>query len=208
MTLAEVRSLDNAHWWAPGQVVAPDAGEWPLRGRAPGDPALRIALLDEVLEEFPGVVLNLDIKQTAPEVEPYEALLADALRNHGRTDDVIVASFIDRATDAFSALAPEVPTSLGTNGTAAFYFAVRAGEAPPSTRHVALQVPPDFQDTPIVTGPMVEAAHDAGLAVHVWTIDEAIEMERLIDLGVDGIITDRPSVCTEVLERRALSYRP
>ena len=188
--------------------MAPNADDWPLRGRAPADPDLRVALLDEVLDAFPGVFLNLDIKRTAPEAEPYEALLADALRNHGRTDDVIVASFIDRATDAFSKLAPDVPTSLGTNGTAAFYFAVLAGDAPPPTRHVALQVPPDFQGTPVVTGPLVEVAHGAGIAVHVWTIDDASEMERLLDLGVDGIITDRPSVCTDVLARRALTYRP
>ena len=208
MTLEALRRLDNAHWWAPGEVVAPDAAEWPLRGQAPADRSLGVATLDEALEEFPGVIINLDIKQTAPDVEPYEALLADTLRRHGRTGDVIVASFIDRATDAFAELAPDIPTSVGTNGTAAFYFAVMAGDAPPPTRHVALQVPPEFEGTPIVTERFVDAAHRHGLAVHVWTIDDEADMERLVDIGVDGIITDRPSLCTAVLARRGLAYRP
>ena len=54
----------------------------------------------------------------------------------------------------------------------------------------------------------VEVAHGVGLAVHVWTIDEEAEMERLLDLGVDGIITDRPSVLAEVLERSGRDVAP
>ena len=113
----------------------------PVPGPGPEDRRFRIALLEEVLEEFPGVVLNLDIKQTAPVVAPYEEALAALLRRFGRTDDVIVASFLDSATDAFSTFAPEVPTSAGTAAVAAFFQAVQAGETPAPMRHVALQVP-------------------------------------------------------------------
>ncbi|MGQ0520698.1 MAG: glycerophosphodiester phosphodiesterase [Actinomycetota bacterium] len=199
LTLAEVQALDNAYWWVPGQVVDHSAGDYPLRGRAPGDPDLRIPLLAEVLEAFPGTVLNLDIKETAPEVEPYEELLAAVLREHGRTDDVIVASFSDAATAAFSAAAPEVSTAAGTEATAAFYFAVLEGRAPPPSRHHALQVPPEFGGVQVVDERFVAAAHDAGLAVHVWTVDEAAQMEALLAIGVDGIMTDRPSVLAAVL---------
>ncbi|HZQ26952.1 MAG TPA: glycerophosphodiester phosphodiesterase [Acidimicrobiales bacterium] len=188
LPFVEVRSLDNAFAW-------PD-----LRGRAPADRSLGVATLDEVLEEFPGIILNLDIKQTAPDVEPYEAALASVLRRHGRTDDVIVASFLDAATDAFSAAAPEIPTSAGTMATAMFWRAVQDGTDPPPMRHVALQVPHHFQDTVIVDRPFVEAAHRMGVAVHVWTIDEPDEMRDLLDVGVDGIITDRPSVLSGVLQ--------
>ena len=66
-------------------------------------------------------------------------------------------------------------------------------------RHHALQVPPDYDGTVIVDERFVERAHAAGLAVHVWTIDDPAEMARLLALGVDGIMTDRPSVLTEVL---------
>jgi glycerophosphoryl diester phosphodiesterase len=190
LTLAELRGLDNAAAWP--QLV----------GRAPSDRALGVATLREVLEAFPDVILNLDIKQTAPDVEPYEGALAELLQEYGRADDVIVASFLDLATDRFSAAAPEVPTSAGTAAVAAFYYAVRGGETPPPTRHVALQVPATFGATVVVDERFVAAAHEAGLAVHVWTIDDPDEMRSLLELGVDGIITDRPSVLAGVLAAR------
>jgi len=201
MSLDAVQSLDNAHWWVPGSVVdhQADPADYPLRGRAPADPELRIPTLREVLEAFPTAYLNVDIKQTAPSVEPYERLVADLFREHGREEDVIVASFFDAATDAFSALAPEVSTAAGLGAMAGFYFAVRDGSEPPPMRHHALQVPPTHEGTTVVDAAFVGAAHGAGLAVHVWTIDEADEMERLIELGVDGIMTDRPSVLADVL---------
>jgi glycerophosphoryl diester phosphodiesterase len=203
MTLADVQALDNAYWWVPGEVVATDRdeSEYVHRGKAPAERAFGIATLREVLDAFPDVFINFDIKQTAPVVEPYEALLAAVLAEYGRKDDVIVASFLDGATDAFKACAPEVSTSAGTAGVAEFYAAVRDGAPTPLsvTRHHALQVSPSFQTTTIVDEKFVTRAHEAGLAVHVWTIDDAAEMRRLIDLDVDGVMTDRPSVLTDVL---------
>ena len=82
LTLDELRALDNAYRWAPGADVSPGLPDdaYPLRGRAPDDASLRIATLDEVLDALRGVVVNLDIKRTAPDVDPYEALLAAKLR--------------------------------------------------------------------------------------------------------------------------------
>lgn len=210
LTLAEVRRLDNAYWWAPGADVSPglEPDSYPFRGRAPEDHDFRVATLEEVLDGFPGVVLNLDIKQTSPEVAPYEEALAAALKSHGRQDDVIVASFLDRATDAFSSFAPDIPTSAGTAAVAAFYQAVRAGEEPPPMRHVALQVPATHAGVTLVDEQFVDAAHRAGMAVHVWTIDVETEMERLCDLGVDGIITDLPTTLVKVLDAHSASWRP
>ena len=187
LTLAQVQALDNAAAW-------PD-----LAGRAPAERSLGVATLREVLEAFPDVFLNLDIKQTAPDVEPYEQALAKLLLEYERTDDVIVASFLDAASDRFSSFAPEIATSAPTGATADFYRAVQAGDRPPATRHVALQVPATYGDIVLVDEPFVEAAHERGMAVHVWTIDEPDEMRRLLDLGVDGIITDCPSVLADVL---------
>lgn len=210
LTLAEVQALDNAYWWVPGTVVNHDAepSEFVLRGRAPGDAALRIPTLREVLEEFPGTILNLDIKQTAPEVEPYEEDVARLLREYGRTDDVIVASFSDDAVAAFSAAAPEIATAAASNATAAFYFAAVNGEEPPPCRAVALQVPPTFGGVDVVDERFVGAAHRAGLAVHVWTIDEREEMEALLEVGVDGIMTDRPGLLGVVLAARGAPEPP
>jgi glycerophosphoryl diester phosphodiesterase len=201
MTLEEIQALDNAYWWVPGSVVEGGAEptDYPLRGRAPADPDLRMPTLREVLEAFPSAYLNVDIKQTAPEVEPYEHLVADLFREHGREDDVIVASFHDAATEAFSTFAPAVSTAAGLGAMAGFYFAVRDGTEPPPMRHHALQVPPTHEGTTVVDAAFVGAAHEAGLAVHVWTIDEVDEMERLVHLGVDGIMTDCPSVLAAVL---------
>jgi glycerophosphoryl diester phosphodiesterase len=210
LSLRELQALDNAFWWAPGADVTPglEPDRYPFRGRAATDPRFRIALLEEVLEEFPGVLLNLDIKRTAPVVEPYEEALARLLRRFGRTDDVIVASFLDSATDSFSTFAPDIPTSAGTVAVAAFFQSVQAGETPAPLRHVALQVPASYGELTLVDQRFVDVAHDQGLAVHVWTIEEESEMERLCGLGVDGIITDRPTALVEVLDRLGCLWRP
>jgi glycerophosphoryl diester phosphodiesterase len=205
-TLSELRQMDFSYWWIPGADVTPGRrpGDYPFRGRAPGEPSFGIATLREVLEQFPDVVLNLDIKQTAPVVAPYEAALARMLRDHGRGDDVIVASFLDAATEAFRTHAPDIPTSAGTIATAEAWRAVQAGEPMPATPTVAYQVPERQGDLLVVDDRFVAGAHAAGKAVHVWTVNDAESMERLIDLGVDGIISDLPTTLCGVLgERRA-----
>jgi glycerophosphoryl diester phosphodiesterase len=203
LTLAELVALDNAYWWVPGSVVDHEAegDAYVFRGRAPGDPAFGIATLADVLREFPTTPLNLDIKQTAPEVVPYEAELAALLQEHGRGDDVIVASFNDSALDVFGALDCGVPTSCGPRAVAELAVALANGDPVPAEvlKHVAVQVPPSFGGHDVVTIESVEALHDAGVAVHVWTIDETDEMERLVGLGVDGIMTDRPEALVAVL---------
>ncbi|MFP5327631.1 MAG: glycerophosphodiester phosphodiesterase family protein, partial [Acidimicrobiia bacterium] len=80
------------------------------------------------------------------------------------------------------------------------------GSPLPDLPHVALQVPRSFGDTVVVDSAFVERAHEAGIAVHVLTIDDRDEMEELCALGVDGIITDRPSLLTEVLAEEGLTY--
>lgn len=203
MTLDEVQALDNAYWWVPGEVVAPGRpeAEYVHRGKAPADPQFRIPSLAQVLETFPDVYLNLDIKQTAPTVEPYEELLATELRRFGRSDDVIVGSFLDGATATFASLAPGVSTSAGTLAVADFYRAVDENRPPPALPHHALQVPAAYEGTVIVDRRFVTAAHQAGLAVHVWTIDDEPQMRALLALGVDGIMTDCPAVLADLLAR-------
>jgi glycerophosphoryl diester phosphodiesterase len=207
-TLEELRRLDFSYWWIPGADVTPGrpAEEYPFRGRAPRDRSFGIATLREVLEGFPDVVLNLDIKQTAPAVAPYEEALASLLAEYGRVDDVIVASFLDPATDAFRRFAPEVPTSAGTIATAEAWRAVQAGEPLPETPAVAFQVPERQGDLVVVDEPFVEAAHRAGMAVHVWTVNDAESMQRLLALGVDGIISDLPTTLRGVLSAAGVAW--
>jgi glycerophosphoryl diester phosphodiesterase len=209
--LEELRDLDNAYWFLPGEdaVRGRAEGEYVLRGRAPADRDLCIATLAEVLEAFPGVVLNLDIKRTAPDIAPYEEALAKVLREHDRHDDVIVASFLDSATDAFARLSPGVGISAGTLATTEFYRRLQAGEPSQDDigRYVALQVPLAYGPVVVVDERFVEAAHSSGLAVHVWTIDDPEEMEHLVRLGVDGIISDKPTVLASVLNRLDANWR-
>ncbi len=210
LTYGELSRLDNSYWWAPGADVTPDlpADGYRFRGRAPEDHRFGFALLEEVLEEFPGTVLNLDIKQTGPVVAPYEESLAALLRRFDCADRVIVASFLDTATDTFSTFAPEFATSAGTLATAEFYRSVQAGEEPAPMRHAALQVPVSFGELTLVDERFVAVAHAQGLAVHVWTIEEEDEMQDLCGLGVDGIITDRPSALVGVLDRLGCAWTP
>ncbi len=87
---------------------------------------------------------------------------------------------------------------------------MRSGLArrPAPLRHAALQVPTTVGDLTIVDETFVAAAHAAGLAVHVWTIEDEKEMERLARLGVDGIITDRPSALVGVLDDLGCGWHP
>ncbi len=204
LTLEELRRLDNAYRFVPGHGAMRGLAEeqYPLRGRAPTDRRLGVATLAEVLDVVTSCALNLDIKQTAPVVAPYEELLAEALRRHRRSDLVIVASFHDEATKRFSASAPEVATSPGQNEVTAFVQSVVRGEDPDPriTRHAAIQVPPRALGVDLVTESFVSVAHGLGLAVHVWTVNDQDEMRRLCRLGVDAIMTDYPSRLVAALD--------
>ncbi len=203
-TFAELRALDNAHWWSPGHeaVVGLHDAAYEFRGRFRDDAAFGIATLDEVLDEFTDTFLNFDIKEIGP--VRYEHALADRLRAYGRRTDVIVASFHDDALRSFSSYAPEIHVSLGPTDSFAFYDAFTNQTPQPTltSSQVALQIPSTFDGIEVITAESVAAAHAAGLAVHAWTIDDETEMHRLLDWGVDAIMTDRPSVLAAVLRER------
>jgi glycerophosphoryl diester phosphodiesterase len=207
LTLAQLREMDNAYWWIEGATVAPGQAneEYVERGRAPQNRAFGIVTLEEVVERFPEVLLNLDIKRTDPDVEPYEELLANELRRLDRLSSVIVGSFHDGAVQRFRTLAPSVATSAATGEAATFYFSMLEGalSVPPVA---AFQVPATFGDVSVVDERFVQTAHDAHVAVHVWTINDVDEMRRLLDFGVDGLISDRPTPLAQVLKERGCAW--
>lgn len=212
MTLSELSELDNAYWFVEGvgSVRGYPESAYIYRGRASSNSHFRIATLREVLEKFPGVVLNLDIKQTTPTVPPYEESLARLLDEFKRSDDVIVASFLDYATDSFSKYSNgRVPTSAGTLASIDFWRSVQSGQhLEKSLNAVALQLPEFEGDLRIVDKSLVAGAHELGVAVHVWTVNDIDTMERLVGLGVDGIITDVPSILAKVLATNHATWYP
>jgi glycerophosphoryl diester phosphodiesterase len=205
--LSELAEMDNAYWWIEGDVASPgrEAQAYLHRGRRARDRRFGVATLEEVVSAFPGVLLNLDIKRSDPDVEPYEKLLYDQLRYLEITDSVIVASFHDEALQKFRELAPEVATSAATQETAAFYFS-HLDEHPVVPPVSAFQVPATFGEVEVVTESFVEAAHRCDIAVHVWTINDVDEMSRLLDLGVDGLVSDRPTPLATLLAERDCAW--
>ena len=203
LTWEDLKRLDNAHWFVPEVGVPRDrkVSDYVYRGRAPRDRAFGYVRLHDVLDAFPSTFINLDVKATAPQSRPYEVEIAAVLAEHGRGDDVIVASFHDRALASFRAAAPDRPTSLGPDDSLAVGLAIH-GEGPEPVLHpsmVALQLPHFFGEIEVVNAAFVAGAHERGLAVHVWTVNDASEIRQLLRLGVDGIITDRPALATTVL---------
>jgi glycerophosphoryl diester phosphodiesterase len=162
----------------------------------------------DLLDGHPGVAVNLDIKATAPAVTPYEEKLAATLARRDHRERFIVASFLDIASEAFARWTTDVATSAGTLAVAAFWRSLAQGEEPAPMDHVALQVPAVYGEQVLVDERFVEAAHRGGLAVHVWTINDEAEMGRLVGLGVDGIISDRPTALVGLLAERGATWRP
>lgn len=154
------------------------------------DPIPRLA---ELLEAWPHLRLNIDCKSD-------DALLplVRELQRSEVLDRVCVGAFNDaRLQRIRQILGPQLCTSLGPREVARLVLG-----RPLQTTALAAQVPTGKGPVPITTERTLARAHDLGLQVHVWTIDDGTEMNRLLDLGVDGIMTDRPVVLKDVLTER------
>jgi glycerophosphoryl diester phosphodiesterase len=152
-----------------------------------------IPRLDDLLEAFPEARINIDCK-----ADRAVAPLVDALRRHDVLDRVCIGSFSDRRLRRLRAeLGERLCSSFGPFQVASLLGAGRV----PWGGQVA-QVPPRWGRIDVVTERTIRTARRRGFQVHVWTIDEHREMHRLLDLGVDGVMTDRPAVLKSVLEER------
>ena len=164
----------------------------------------RVPRLDELLEEWPDIRWNIDAKHDSS-----VAALVETLKRTNTTDRVCITSFSDRRLGSVKrALGPQLCTAMGPAAITALRVASLPPRPPARLLQAgfrgfgAAQVPTRQGAIPIVDQRFVATAHAARLHVHVWTIDEEAEMDRLLDLGVDGIMTDRPSLLKQVLERR------
>jgi glycerophosphoryl diester phosphodiesterase len=152
--------------------------------------------LDELLGSYPDLRVNLDVKAPSA-VGP----LVEAIRRAGALDRVCVGSFHDRLIPAVRMrLGARLCTSLGPRGI----LALRLGTLRETTGSTAgcAQVPPGLGLIRVIDRRFLASAHRLGLPVHAWTINDRAEMERLLDLGVDGIMTDDAPALREILAAR------
>jgi glycerophosphoryl diester phosphodiesterase len=191
LTIEEVQAADA------GYRFSPDKGTtFPFRGRG-----VRIPRLDELLHELPQARFTVDPKEDAA-VEPLAAVL-DELDAWER---VCVGSFSDRRLRRIRELGRgRACTSMGPAAVALARLASVAGRMPRLGAQ-AIDVPVRTGAVRIVTARFVAAAHHAGLRVNVWTIDDEQAMHELLDLGVDGIMTDCPILLREVFAARGLPW--
>jgi glycerophosphoryl diester phosphodiesterase len=162
---------------------------------------VRVPELGEVLRDFPGHKVNIDIKEEQPGVE---AALLETIEGADAGDRVLVVSEMPAVVERIRELSGNaISTGASRQEIGDFYrlsrlrleFLVR----PP---YDALQVPVEYGGREVVTPRFLKAAHDRGVRVDVWTIDDPDEMRRLLDLGVDVIMTNRPEVLEGVLGER------
>jgi glycerophosphoryl diester phosphodiesterase len=155
-----------------------------------------IVELQELLETFPDIRFNLDIKRWTA-LEP----TLDLLSRMDCWDRICIGSFSDGrlrwTRNNLARQGQRVCTSMGPQGVLA--MKMREFHLPIRSRALCAQVPVKYFGIPVVTRGFVDTCHALGKQVHVWTIDDADEMRRLVHLGVDGLMTDKPSVLKQVL---------
>lgn len=189
LTLAEIKALDAGYNWS-----ADDGQTFPYRGQG-----VTVPTLEELFVAFPGMPMNIEIKQAEPSIA---APLCRLIRDYGKADEVLVVSFHEEATKEFRRECPEVVTGTTQNEVIALFALSKLFlEGVYSPAAGALQVPEYRSGLHVLTPRFVDAAHKRGLQVHAWTIDEEADMRRLTDLGVDGIITNYPDRLRRVLGR-------
>lgn len=183
-SLAQLQGLDAAYTFD-------EAAGFPLRGNGVG-----ISTLAEVFAAFPDVCFNIDLKGSG-----MEWALAEVIRDSARQESSMVGSFVGRRTAKFRRITRgAVATSAGPADVLAMWAASRR------RRHVlrpveAYQIPFNYRSLPIDQR-YIDAIHAAGAQVHFWTVNDPAAMHRLLDMGADGIVTDRPDLLNEVLAER------
>jgi glycerophosphoryl diester phosphodiesterase len=189
MTLAEIKALDAGHYWTDD-----DGATYPYRGQG-----ITVPTLAEIFQAFPDMPMNIEIKQDSPSIV---APFCDLIHEYQMEDKVLIPTFHPDTMEEFRANCPDVATSM-TEPEIRLFYGLNMGRlssffSPPGQ---AFQVPESSGNLQVITPRFVENAQKRHIAVHVWTVNDPADMERLIETGIDGIITDRPDLLLEVLGR-------
>ncbi|WP_020414650.1 glycerophosphodiester phosphodiesterase [Microbulbifer variabilis] len=195
MTLAQLRELNIAYHWSP------DGENYPYR-----ENPLTIITIEEALEEVGDTPLILELKSAK-----YAAaeVLSEVLQTKEKHGQVIVSSFHHGVVRAFRRLSPDVATGAVTWEAALLYFAqlIRA-EGLLAPHYQTMQLPMFHFGLDVVTAGTMRAAHKLNLHVSVWTANGRADLQRYIDLGVDGIVTDRPDILMAMLSCQEAKGEP
>lgn len=191
MTFAEIRELDAGYYWTDD-----DGATYPYRGQG-----IQVPTLEEMFQRYPKMRMNIEIKQETPSmVRPFCQLI----RDYNMADKILVGTFHQTAIEEFRKVCPHVLTSM-VEPEIQFFFGLNTVFLGPlfQAPGTAFQVPltsslPLIGEVNVITERFAHVAHSHNIQVHAWTINETAEMERLIEMGVDGIITDRPDLLLEL----------
>ncbi|MHC5108324.1 MAG: glycerophosphodiester phosphodiesterase [Planctomycetota bacterium] len=189
LTLAEIQSLDAGYRWTDD-----DGATFPYR-----DQGIIVPTLEDVLAEFPGVLLNIEIKSSNLAIAD---AFCDMIRAHDKAEEVLVVANDLSPIDAFRDACPEVATAASESEAQAFFistFIPLYGDCLSTTS--TLQLPEYSDNIKVVTPAFVAAVHRSAAMIHVWTVNETADMRRFLDLGVDGIISDFPDRLLTLLDR-------
>ncbi len=179
--LDELQSIDAAYHFDPDH-------DYPLRGTGIG-----ISPLEELYRTWPDVRLNVDLKTSGE-----EWAVAEVIRAADAEHRTLIGSFYDRRIARFRRITQgQVAVSAGPTAAAAMWSASRGGRT--TRRKVqAYQLPFNYRGFKI-DDKLIDSIHRAGAHLHLWTVNEADDMRRFLDMGVDGIVTDRPDVLNDVM---------
>ena len=191
LTYEQLKKLDAGYNWSP------DGGKtFPYRGQG-----INYISLEDVFRALPEMRFNIDMKQNDP---PIDEALCKLIRKYDMQNKVVAASFSHKNTTAFRRLCPEVTTAADVAETRNFVLLNFIGLSRwLKPQFQAFQVPTSSGGIPIITRRFINAAHARNIRVEVWTIDDPEEMRRLIAMGVDGIMSDRPDLLMEVVGRKS-----
>lgn len=189
LTLEEIQALDAGYNWPFDR-----SEDRPFRGTG-----VRVPTLEEVLSAFPDMPMVIEIKQADPSIV---RTFGTMLRQFDRAKNTVVASFHPDVLVEFREAFPEFATSGSEPEILRFFILNKLFLGwtfrPPMD---AFQVPQRARGMRVVAPRFVRVAQSRGLAVHVWTVNDQEEMQTVRETGVDGIITDRPDLLIELVDR-------
>jgi glycerophosphoryl diester phosphodiesterase len=189
-TIDELKEFDAGYNFTTDKGIS-----FPFRGKG-----ITLCALDEVLKTFPLCRFNIDIKNKNPEQIDY---FIDIVSKYNAQERIIVASKYLSILRAVRKINPAIATSFSVLETLGILFLYKSGLLflKSSFKGISLQVPEKYGNFIIVTKRFVKDIHEKDLQVHVWTVDNEDDMKRLIDYGVDGLMSNNPALLLKVLGR-------